>query len=146
MALNNQNSGINAREIGNESPYFVDTLLSKDAILNVKNSNEDFIPIQQILSNKVRLTFNDYPEQAGNFGIYKQKEWLDNISFNYNRTESNLALANEDALSDYKITNSIATVFNTLESDRTESQIWKWFVIFALLFLLGEMAIIRFVK
>ena len=146
MALNNQNSGINAQIIGNETPYFAETLLSKDAILNVKNNTENFIPIQQILNNKVRLTFTDYPEQAGNFEIYKQKEWVENISFNYNRTESNLALTNEAALSNYKITNSIASVFNTLESDRSESQIWKWFVIFALLFLLSEMAIIRFMK
>jgi hypothetical protein len=146
MALNNQNTGINALIIGNGTPYFVESLLSKDEILNVKNNNETFIPIQQILNNKVHLTFNDYPVQAGNFGIYKQKEWLENISFNYNRTESNLALANEKAVSDYKTINSIATVFNTIQTDKTDSQIWKWFVIFALLFLVTEMAIIRFVK
>ncbi|HQE33027.1 MAG TPA: hypothetical protein PLQ70_00005, partial [Flavobacterium alvei] len=110
------------------------------------NDAETFIPIQQMLNEKVKLTFNDYPEQAGNFGIYNQNERLQNISFNYNRTESDLAQANEEAISDYKTIDSIETVFNTLQTDRTDNQIWKWFVIFALLFLVTEMAIIRFMK
>jgi hypothetical protein len=146
MALNNQNNGVNAITIGNNSPFLVDTNLSKDDILNVKNDAENFIPVQQILNNKVKITFNDFPVQAGNYGIFNQKELLQNISFNYNRTESDLAQANENALSNYKTIDSISTIFDTLQTDRTDNQIWKWFVIFAMLFLVTEMAIIRFVK
>jgi hypothetical protein len=146
MGINNQNNGINAITIGNNNPFLVDAILSKDEILKVKNDVETFIPVQQILNDKVKLTFNDFPEQAGNFGIYNQKERIQNISFNFNRTESDLAQANKEALSDYKTIDSIETVFNTLQTDRTDNQIWKWFVIFALLFLVTEMAIIRFVK
>jgi hypothetical protein len=146
MAINNPNKGIKALTIGNNNPYLVDVNLSKDEILNVKNEKETFIPVQQIINNKVQLTFNDYPQQAGNFGIYNQKERLQNISFNYNRTESNLTQANENILSDYKINDSINTIFDTLQTSRIDNQIWKWFVIFALLFLITEMAIIRFVR
>jgi hypothetical protein len=146
MGINNQNNGVNALTIGNNNPFFIDATLSKDEILKVRNETETFIPVQQILNDKVKMTFNDYPEQAGNFGIYNQKERLQNISFNYNRTESDLAQANKEALSDYKTIDSIETVFNSLQTDRTDSQIWKWFVIFALLFLVTEMTIIRFVK
>jgi hypothetical protein len=146
MGINNLNNGVTARTIGKNNPFLVDVTLSKDEILKVKNDFETFIPVQQIMNDKVKLTFNDFPEQAGNFGIYNQKERLQDISFNYNRTESNLALTNENGLSEYKIIDSISTVFNTLQTDRTDNQIWKWFAIFALLFLVTEMAIIRFVK
>ncbi len=146
MAINNRNKGINALTIGNNNPFLVDATLSKDEILNVKNDTETFIPIQQILNNKVKLTFNDYPVQAGNFRIYRQKEWLQNISFNYNRTESDLNQANENMLSDYKKIDAINSVFDTLKTNKNDIQIWKWFAIFALLFLAIEMAIIRFVK
>ena len=146
MGINNLNNGITTRTIGKNNPFLVDVTLSKDEILKVKNDLETFIPVQQIMNDKVKLTFNDFPVQAGNFGIYNQKEHLQDISFNYNRTESNLALTNENTLSEYKIIDSISTVFNTLHIDRTDNQIWKWFVIFALLFLVTEMAIIRFVK
>jgi hypothetical protein len=146
MAVNNQNNNINALIIGNNNPHLTTASLSKDDILTVKGAEEQFIPIQQILNNKIKMNFNDYPEQAGNFGIYNKKDWLENISFNYNRTESNLAEANENLLSDYKIIDSTSTFFDTLQTNKTDNQIWKWFVIFALLFLLTEMAIIRFVK
>jgi hypothetical protein len=146
MAQNNQKSGINAITIGNNQPYFVEALLSKDAILEVRGTEEQFIPIQQILNNKVKIVFNDYPEQAGNYTIYNKKEALENISFNYKRSESDLSQINTNLISDYKTTDTISTIFSTLQTERTDNEIWKWFVIFALLFLALEMAIIKFVK
>ena len=146
MALSKQNNGINANTIGDNSPYLVDVLLSKDNILTIKNPEEQFIPVQQILNNKVQMFFNDYPEKAGNYSIYNQKTLVENISFNYPRTESNLDLTNESLVSSYKTSDSISTIFDTLQTSRSDNQIWKWFIIFALLFLVIEMAIIKFVK
>ncbi|MEL1255453.1 BatA domain-containing protein [Flavobacterium sp. DGU38] len=146
IAQNNQKTGVNALTIGNNQPYFVDVLLTKDAILEVKGIEDQFIPIQQILNNKVKLTFNDYPETAENYGVFDKKEWVENISFNYKRTESDLSQVNTNIVSDFKTADTISTIFNTLQTERTDSQIWKWFVIFALLFLALEMAIIKFVK
>jgi hypothetical protein len=41
----------------------------------VKNTGEQFGPIQQIINNRVKLTFTDNPAEAGNFEIYnKQKQ------------------------------------------------------------------------
>ena len=146
IATNNQKTGVNALTIGNNQPYFVDVLLTKDAILEVKGTEDSFIPIQQILNNKVKLTFNDFPETAGNYGIFDKKEWVENLSFNYKRTESDLSQVNTNVVSDFKTADTISTIFNTLQTERTDSQIWKWFAIFALLFLALEMAIIKFVK
>jgi len=146
MALYNQNNGVNALTIGNQNPFIVDATLSKDAILEVKNSNEQFIPIQQIMNTKVKMTFNDLPLEAGNFEIYNQKQWVENISFNYNRSESNLNPLDNNFLSQYNTAESIESVFHSLQTDRMDNQLWKWFVIFALLFLVCEMAIIKFLK
>ncbi|CAD0009534.1 vWA domain-containing protein [Flavobacterium salmonis] len=146
MGQNNQKTGVNALTIGNNQPYFVDVLLSKDAILEVKGTEDSFIPIQQILNNKVKLTFNDFPDTAGNYSVFDKKESVENLSFNYNRSESDLSQVNTNVVSDFKTADTISTIFNTLQTERTDSQIWKWFVIFALLFLALEMAIIKFVK
>ncbi|WP_294963143.1 BatA and WFA domain-containing protein [uncultured Flavobacterium sp.] len=146
IAQNNQKTGVNALTIGNNQPYFVDVLLTKDAILEVKGTEDSFIPVQQILNNKVKLTFNDFPETAGNYSVFDKKEWVENISFNYKRAESDLSQVNTNVVSDFKTADTISTIFNTLQTERTDSQIWKWFVIFALLFLALEMAIIKFVK
>ena len=146
MAQNAQKTGVNAITIGENQPFLVATNLSKDEIVNVRNAAEKFIPIQQILNNKVKLLFNDYPTVAGNFGVYKQDDFIRNISFNYNRSEGNLALANSNLLSDYKVVNSVDIVFNSLLSDRSNNEIWKLFVLLTLLFLALEVVIQKFVK
>jgi hypothetical protein len=146
MALNNAKKGLQAIKIGTDNPLLIAANLSKDEILNIKNKIENFVPIQQIYNTKVQLSFNDFPEQADNFGIYNKNVLVQNISFNYDRTESNLEQNNDDLTSDLKKIDSIESVFNSLETNRTDDQVWEWFVIFALLFLASEMAIIRFVK
>jgi hypothetical protein len=146
MAKNSQKTGANAMIIGESQPFIVEAKLTKDEILTVKNDSEKFIPVQQILNSKVKMTFNDSPTEAGNFGVFKTDNLLQNISFNYNRTESDLSLANEDAASEFNIINDVETVFNTIQTDRTDTQIWKWFVVFTLVFLALELLIQKFVK
>lgn len=146
MAQSSQKTGINSVLIGESQPFVVDALLSKDEILTIKNTTESFIPVQQLLNTKVKMTFGDSPTAAGNFSIFNGENLLQNISFNYNRTESNLVTANPDAAANFKEIDAIETVFNTIQTDRTDTQIWKWFVIFALLFLALEVLIQKFVK
>lgn len=92
------------------------------------------------------MRFTEYPQQAGNFRIYNKKQWIENISFNYNRNESDLSQTNQNASSNFDTESSIESFFDALQTNRTDNQIWKWFAIFALLLALTEMAIIRFVK
>jgi hypothetical protein len=150
MAQSTQKTGVNAITIGENQPFIVETVLTKDEIVSVKNdavpNKESFIPVQQILNSKVKLTFNDNPKEAGNFGVYNNNEKIENISFNFNRTESNLENPNSDATSDFKEITDIETVFDTLQADRTDSQIWKWFVLLTLLFIIFEVIIQKLVK
>ena len=60
--------------------------------------------------------------------------------------KSNLALSNPDAASNFTEIDDVETVFNTIQTDRTDAQIWKWFVILALLFLALELLIQKIVK
>jgi hypothetical protein len=69
---NDQKNGVGAITIGSNNHYLVAVQLNKDAILEVKNSTEQFIPIQQIMNNKVKLNFNDFLLQAGNFEVYNK--------------------------------------------------------------------------
>lgn len=146
MAQNSQKTGVNAITIGENQPFIVDASLSKDEILTIKNADESFIPVQQLLNTKVKMTFNDNPLLAGNFGVFNGQNEVQNISFNYSRTEGNLADTNTDIAADFEKTNNIETVFNTIQTDRTDTQIWKWFVILTLLFLALELLIQKFVK
>jgi len=146
MGQNAQKAGINTTVIGENKPFIIETTLGKDEIVHVKNDKESFIPVQQILNSKVKLTFNDNPKEAGNFSIFNNNQNIENISFNFNRTESNLSNINADAISDYKEISHVDSIFDTLQANRADNQLWKWFVILALLFLAIEVLIQKFVK
>lgn len=146
MAQNSLKTGVVSMTISESNYFVVDASLSKDEILTVKNSTESFIPVQQLLNKKVKLSFNNNPNEAGNFGIFNKTFLLKNISFNFARSESDITEPNTDFISNFKEISDIETVFNTIQSDRTDTQIWKWFVIVALFFLALELFIQKFVK
>jgi hypothetical protein len=146
MALSSGKTGISAIKIGQNQSLLLDAVLSKDEVLAVKKDKSDFIPMQQVLNNKVKLSFGDYPEVSGNYSIFKGDENLKNISFNHPRTESDLSLQNQSVLSTFTKADSVATIYNDIKSGRTASEMWKWLIIGTLLFLLLELFIQKFVK
>ena len=146
MAQNTSKTGVTAITIGKNQNLIIDALLSKDEVVTVKNDDSNFIPMQQILSNKLKLTFGDYPEQSGNYSVVKNEDTIKKVSFNYARTESNLNLQNENLLDNFTKTESVATVYNDIKSQRTASELWKWFIAGTLVFLLLELFIQKFVK
>jgi hypothetical protein len=146
MAQNNFKSGVIALPVGKNSIFVVEAELNKDDILTIRNEESSFIPSQQLLNNKVKITFGEMPTEAGNYTILKKEEPLQTISFNYDRTESNVNEENSVLLEDYEQLDSVETVFEKLQTERTDQQIWKWFVWFTLLFLILELIIQKFVK
>lgn len=146
MAQTLQKTGVNAMTVGQNQVFLVDAALTKDGIISVNNTTEKFVPTQQILNKKVKLTFDENPKTAGNFGVYNHNDLIRNISFNYKRTESNLAIDNENVLADYKKIDNIETVFDSFKTDRTNNELWKWFAVLTLLFLIAELLIQKYVK
>lgn len=146
MAQSSKKTGVTALIIDETKPFIVETQLGKDEIVNIKNDKESFIPLQQILNNKVKLTFNDNPKEAGNFKVFNNNQVVDQLSFNFNRTESNLENTSLEKLKDYKKISTVASLFDTIKTDRSDNQIWKWFIIITLLFIVLEVLIQKFVK
>ena len=98
------------------------------------------------MSDKIKISCADNPTLAGNFEVIQSKKRVGNISFNFDRKESNLTLPSDETLADLNVISSIESFFETIQINRTDSQVWKWFLIFALLFLLLELFIQKFVK
>ncbi len=146
MSQNGGHAGVTALTIGDDRPFIAEAELGKDDIINVKNKREDFIPVQQILNTKVRLTFGAYPQEAGNFGVFSKGTLLRNIGFNYPRTEGDLTADGAALLEGQTLADDAQSLFDRLHTDRTDNEIWKWFVALGLLFLLTEVCIQKFVK
>lgn len=146
MAQNQSKIGIQTITIGDNTSYFINATLAKDEIVKIGNEHEKFIPAQRLLNKKVKISFNDFPLEAGNFNIYKQNDVLEPISFNYNRTQSDLTINHDELLSHYKIIDTVERAFETIQTTQKASETWRWFLFLTLLFLLTEIIIQKIIK
>ena len=144
MAMTNANANNQTFTIGANESFLIEATLSKDEVVSVQNTSSSFIPMQQILPSKVKINFGDYPEQAGNFAINQKNNTIAKVSFNYPRNESNLNT--NTTLPKVNYVNNSEMVLNTLLAERTDTVLWKWFLMATLLFLLIELLIQKFVK
>ena len=121
------------------------------------NNNQDFIPDTQVSGrNKLRIGLKNQITQSGFYDIVADGKTVDVLAFNYDRTESDMNYYSTDELKKQAsragpnhisvIENSSAQfskIFDEIENGR---QLWKWFVMLALIFVASEALIIRFWK
>ena len=146
MAIGNDTKDKLAFTISENETKIIEANLKKDEVVSISNENNSFIPLQQLLSNKVKLTFGDYPEQAGNYSVKQKDKLITSLSFNFPRNESNVTLQSTLNNDNFAKINSVDEVLNDLHTKRTDTALWKAFIIATLLLLLIELLIQKFVK
>ena len=132
--------------IGEENNFDVNVTLQQDEILSLEKVDINLIPQQQYFNNKVSITTNEVPNSAGIYAIKNKTATIQNISYNYSRLESNLIYQDISSLNNIIKNDTITQLFDTIKSDSKINELWKWFVIFALVFLLIEMLILKYLK
>lgn len=146
MGQNQNRIGSIAYTIGENQSLILATTLSKDEAIVIQNKDYSFIPLQQLLNAKCKLSFGDYPERAGNYVVIKKQESLKKISFNYPRTESDITAINSRNFDTFTKVKNVSTVLNDLASAQSNSEIWKWFIVGTLLLLCIELLIQKMIK
>lgn len=132
--------------IGQPNSIAINAVLGQDDILTLGNSENTVIPLQKSYSKIVVLETNDYPENAGIYQVKNKSEVIQNLSFNYNRTESNLNYLDLKSITNVSVNESLAATINDIKSSATINALWKWFVIFALVFLIIEILLLKYLK
>ena len=125
-----------------------------ETVYKLKGKVEEFIPGQKNLGNKIILNVNNQIGEAGFYNLFlEETETLNKFAFNYDRRESELAYFTEDELKAKGgqfvdvIVASAKADFKEIIGERSRGIIlWKWCLIFALLFLLAEVLLLRFWK
>ncbi len=134
--------------IGTENQISVATKLDKDAVLHIKGKQTDFIPKQQINTDNVLLSTNKTPSKSGFYTVENNKNNIQNLAFNYAKAESytsyidikNLSKNNENIHSFSSVKNALSALSN----QQSIQSYFKWFVLMALLFLLIEILLIKY--
>lgn len=153
-----QRSQPNYLTIGKDSRYPVFEKMDDENNIHIIGNNLDFIPQHTSISGVTYLSVNLMSEQdqliAGNYTIQLSKP-IGTLSLNYNRQESDLDAYTEEEIKANLNSLGIKDVkYAEIGADSTLSTVdidkpfgyWKICIIITLIFVLIEMALIRFLK
>jgi hypothetical protein len=132
--------------IGRDNSYNVNVQLNQDDILSLSNTNLNIIPKQHYFNNKVLINTLEDPAISGIYTIKNKNENLQNVSYNYNRMDSDLTYQDLSNINNLILTDSVTDGFDIIKSDTNMNALWKWFAIFALVLLIIEMLILKYFK
>ncbi|WP_340154169.1 BatA domain-containing protein [uncultured Winogradskyella sp.] len=132
--------------IGQPNSIAIQTSIGQDDILTLDSDDTSVIPLQKTYSKSVVLETEDFPNTAGILKVKNKENVLERLSFNYNRTESNLSYYDLKTLANTDVESSLETTINNIKSNTNVNALWKWFIIFALAFLIVEMLLLKYLK
>lgn len=122
-------------------------------VFNLSNGEDEYIPQQTNLGAITQLTIRDEISNAGIYSINNGAQFIRSLAFNYDRIESDPTV-----LSDTELTNIYGDTYTIYNSDKAQEFLsklkeeeegvflWRWCLIFALIFLGIETLILRFWK
>ena len=117
-----------------------------DQILQISSKTSSFIPQQKRFSNKVEIIIDELPNEPGNFNINNKEQLVSGISFNVDRDESKMVYQEIKNAENIEIIKDLPEFFNSAGFKKEVGTFWKWFVTFALLFLIIETLLIKYFK
>ncbi len=132
--------------------------LSGDNVFRIKKDDSDFevIPGQKNVNSNVILELFGQIREAGNYHIVNNGNTISGISFNYDRRESILENYHPDKVKEILKTKGLNSftlielgdknLEQVLDELKHGVQLWKYFIILALIFLAGEVLILRLWK
>jgi len=136
---------------------FVETKFKRvnaENVLKLKGPTDEFIPGQKAIGSNLLLSMNNQLKESGFYRLYEiATDPLAHFGFNYSRKESKLEYFTPDNLTEQFKADNIAILKNADTNltnlvgayDRGQ-QLWKWCLIFALIFLAIEMLLLRLWK
>jgi hypothetical protein len=130
--------------------------LPGDKVVKVKAAGEEFefIPRQRKMNSDLELDMFGQIQTAGFYYIINEQEPVHGLAFNYNRKESEMNFFSTEDLKTYLSGQGLLN-FRVLETEKQPfvktirdmsqgKQLWRLFVMGALMFLLGEVLLLRF--
>lgn len=154
MALNTATSVSGSYTIGKNRLISTQKIVnSGESTFNITGPKE-FIPKQTVLSDRVIIDVDDQIEEKGVYSLSLKDEALQNLAFNYDRVESDLSYYGTTELKTMFGDRGISIIENAQNTNFTEVigdkergvVLWKWCLIFTLIFLAIETLLIRLWK
>ena len=136
--------------IGVNETILIDNISADNSnLLTIKNENLglEVIPEQKVFNSKVFLSVNNQISESNNYYLTSNNIPVSGLSFNYDRNESIMDFYSTNELKSEKF-NIINAKRNNFEQvlSNSNNQLWFICILFALLFLLTEIILIKLFK
>ena len=129
---------------------------NKETIYHLKSKNYDIIPAEKFVAGKRKLYLQEKLKEAGNYLLTTGGKTIATLSFNYSNKESDPSIYSgkeveeilqKNNIKNIKINSSTnQNISNIVQEIQLGKSYWKLCIILALLFLLMEIMLIKFLK
>ena len=122
--------------------------------VKIKNEHSEFIPKQRMVNKRLQIDVDDQIQKQGVYICTADDKVLKMLAFNYDRTESRLEYVDEKSIKDkfgsyfhiYGSKDKRKDFGELINEKQNGIELWKIFLILALVFLLIEILLLRFWK
>ncbi len=150
FSVQNKNDHAIYLTIGQQNVIKIDTEDPSDSPVKIIQNDTEFIPLQTKSSEVTKITTEEYPLNQGIYELQSNGEFLQRLAFNHDRIESDLNFNDLKPLTDaYKNIHLYDSLDKALKegNDRNNNKdLWQLFIIFALVFLILEILLQKFLK
>jgi len=133
-------------ETGRENTVTIPLNTQQDEVVHIVSENEDFIPQQRTFGEKLEISTAGLDIASGNYLLQYNDENKGFISFNSPRNESELEYNIPQESGNIEIHQTFASYINDIKAAGASNELWKCFVIFALVCLTAEMLLLKYFK
>ncbi len=132
--------------LGTSNLVEINHKLETNEVVHITGANTNFIPRQEIQSDKIRIFTRNKPSKSGFYSIKHNNKVLQTLAFNNPKQESNFAFFNTKTIENPFVYNeeSIEKTLANLSSEQRIHSYFKWFVLLALFFVLIEILLLKY--
>ncbi|CAM4035219.1 BatA domain-containing protein [Gillisia hiemivivida] len=146
MAISNINTPPLYTYLGKENKITVPIAVNNDEIVKLSSEKLSFIPQQKSFDGKIEITTNELPRNPDNYSVELRDTTQMAISYNVTREESKMIYADLEGTKNLQQIEDLNEFFISEGYVDEKNTFWKWFVTFALLFLIIETLLLKYFK
>lgn len=150
LAFQNNNLAKPYYYTGNQLKLNIPIALQQDEILKISKDQQEFIPLQQTRFSSVDITLDRTVDRKGFYAILKGKDTVQQFALNIEPSESthnhlDLALVAKSNIN-VEVLGSIEALFEEINEKNKDVELWKLFLVLAIVSLCFEILILKFFK
>lgn len=121
-----------------------------DEPLKIKMNDAEYIPLQSKRNDQISISTQEFPLLPGIYTLSDQQNEFQKLAYNYDRVESNLILNNlkelETKHTNVQFFDSTSDAIKDVNDSHKNRNLWQLFIILALVFLILEILLQKFLK